>query len=289
MSLSYHDLQKNVNGLKKIQQLAKDHGFDEIKKYWEIADLKADIIYGLSLGRHVAEVNKLLSEVKDSEDPRQLKQNAAKGFAEAGIVEQIISYHESNPAIFDSSLIAGLAKAGRHLDITRYRTEWNDAEDRTKAAKLRSNTVEGLAAGGHRLLLWNEYTIERENYLGKAIQSAATAGQVDIVNAILVDANINLTADDFTPTSAQLNLIQRALTGYSKGRHFEQLEPLLHLGAKPELALHAIANGFTIDPSDYTALVEKISDAKLNSDMVAALNRHFDIDLAPAAESSPSI
>lgn len=289
MSLSYHDLQKNVNGLKKIQQLAKDHGFDVIKDYWDRADLKADIIYGLSLGRHVAEVNKLLSEAKDGEDPRQLKQSAAKGFAEAGIVEQITSYHESNPAIFDSSLIAGLAKAGRHLDITRYRTEWNDAEDRTKAANFRSKTVEGLAAGGHRLLLWNEYTIDRENHLEKAIESAATAGQVDIVNAILVDANINLTADDFTPTSAQINLIQRALTGYSKGRHFEQLEPLLHLGAKPELALHAIAHGFTIDPSDYTALIDQIADAELNSNMINALKIHFDIDLAPAAESSPSI
>jgi len=266
MTFSFNQQQTCQNGLNALRIIAKSGDLDAIEEQLTAGGNVADAVYGLAFGGHVDKVKTMIANYSER---TELPYFAAMGYARADREEAAGAMAKNNHADMKLAIVLGYAQSGNLTQI-------NGAIRSQDAPKYLASIVAGLASGGHQTLL-ERFAISTE-LQNIAITAAAKSGNTALVNYLLSLQDINMLQLSETISPAQKQALGHALTGYSEGRHFAQIETLLSVGLNPMLCLTAIRNNSTIDASDAQALVDSVKKTELCVQLKELMKNHFSTD-----------
>lgn len=261
MKFNYCQLNRMQHGVRAVSIIAS------LKKTTEINDLLnsettlADAVYGYALIGQTKQIDEILK------NHPTLEPYAAMGYARAGHEDETEKLAKSYE--ITKALVKGYAQAANQTQI-------NAALRSKNSREYLLTIVEGLAELGHTELV-KQYAITTE-LQNSAITAAAHSGNVTLVNELLALQNIVL-AELTTPIKPGAILpLGHALIGYSRGRHYKQVEPLLNLNINPMLCLTAITDeNSSIHESDIQSLSEQIKNTPLRHSLLKLIKEHFGI------------
>lgn len=261
MTLNFCQLNRVKNGLNAVSLFAQLGDEEQVLNLLSSGGSLGDAVYGYALGGHVTKVNAILKTHPE------LIIHAAKGYARGENEIETEKLATSSELTLKKALLEGYAQAGNATQINA-------------AVRSRNNIaympaiVAGLAQCGHSQAVFQYATDEKSQNV--AITAAALSGNITLVNELLALQNIFL--EQLTQQSLDPGIktaLGHALVGYSKGRHYEQVEELLKFNINPMLCLTAISDKESIHPSDIHSLTHHISDKSLRESLLGLIEEHF--------------